>query len=258
MGLQGFSGLPGRRDTISLSGEMVRCRCGRAVAISAALTDRASAVAGTPPYYRSRHMLKSALPVLCWAAFLVAGPSLVGAEKPAGDRAKGSQSPEKIVFTLLHEGKVAIRIMNPDGTKQTSVTKADAGEWTPALSPDGKQIALLVVERARSGDMYVMKADGTGRRRLTNSGARTIAYGPAWSPDGKRIAFAEMKIETNGNVTTGVKEIGLFVMDSDGKNRKRLVQGSGSLPAWSPDGKRILYTVTEKSGDTFNFKLHVI
>jgi WD40-like Beta Propeller Repeat len=41
---------------------------------------------------------------------------------------------------------------------------------------------------SRGGDIYVMRGDGSGERRLTRSEARDIA--PSGSPDGRRIAFA--------------------------------------------------------------------
>jgi dipeptidyl aminopeptidase/acylaminoacyl peptidase len=48
-------------------------------------------------------------------------------------------------------------------------------------SPDGRKLAFL-----RSGLLWVMNADGSGKRRLTTR----PASGPAWSPDGRWIAFA--------------------------------------------------------------------
>jgi opacity protein-like surface antigen len=63
--------------------------------------------------------------------------------------------------------------------------------WDPAWSPDGKQIAF--VDHRGAGDLYVMNADGSGLRQLTQSSLPPAAnYGarqPAWSPDGSRIAF---------------------------------------------------------------------
>ena len=63
----------------------------------------------------------------------------------------------------------------------------------------------------KQGRMDVMNSDGTGRRAI-GSGSE-----PAWSPDGRRIVYAG-----NG---------GFFIMDSDGRNRYRLVsQTPGNEP----------------------------
>src|SRR5262249_2002920 len=47
-------------------------------------------------------------------------------------------------------------------------------------------------------------------------------------------------------------EIQLMVCDPDGKNTKKL--GKGIWPAWSPDGKQILFTVLNLQNDS---RLHV-
>jgi Tol biopolymer transport system component len=46
-----------------------------------------------------------------------------------------------------------------------------------------------------------------------------------------------------------------MVCDADGKNAKKL--GEGMMPAWSPNGKQILYTVLNFAGD-FDPHLHVM
>ncbi|MGK5677974.1 hypothetical protein [Actinoplanes sp. URMC 104] len=53
----------------------------------------------------------------------------------------------------------------------------------PRWAPDGKSLAYL-----KGGYLWVMRADGTGQRRLTTR----AAGGPSWSPDGKWIAFASL------------------------------------------------------------------
>lgn len=60
-------------------------------------------------------------------------------------------------------------------------------------SPDGLLLAYAssgdaVAEDQRDVEIYVMRADGSGKRRLTNDPVHDAT--PAWSPDGKRIAFA--------------------------------------------------------------------
>ena len=54
----------------------------------------------------------------------------------------------------------------------------------------------------------------------------------AFSPDGSRIAF---RSERDGG--------GVFLMDADGGNLRRLTN-EGFNPAWSPDGREIVYATS--------------
>src|SRR6266516_4288900 len=77
---------------------------------------------------------------------------------------------------------------------------------------------------AGGSDLYIIRADGSGRRRVARDGER-----PVWSPDGTHIAF--------------VREGALQVIGADGRG-DRLLDAShmaGCL-AWSPDGRTILFS----------------
>jgi TolB protein len=100
--------------------------------------------------------------------------------------------------------------------------------WSPAVSSDGRGIAFSTGSPRE--DIFVMQADGTGTRQLTDDPDSDRM--PAWSPDDKRIAFCS----TRG----GKWEV--WVVNVDGSRLERLSHMPGVPvvgPVWSPDGSRL-------------------
>lgn len=131
-----------------------------------------------------------------------------------------------------------LETMNADGSQRTTVVAYDGDRlvFAPSWSPDGMKIAFCVASD-RPAHIWVVNADGSGLTRL--SGRRQDDCGPDWSPDGSKIAFHNF-----GG--------GLFVMDADGSNRRRLVLGHSENPSWSPDGTRIAVTRSPTRGSRFD------
>jgi len=65
------------------------------------------------------------------------------------------------------------------------------------------------------------------------SGISLIDYEPSWSPDGHTIAY--FHIDTS-NATTGI-----FLIDTNGTNKRQLVSGYCGSPDFSPDGEWITF-----------------
>ncbi len=80
-------------------------------------------------------------------------------------------------------------------------------------------------------EIFVVSADGSDPVNLTNTPQEHEHY-PQVSPDGRRICFSVDQGEGRETVRS------LWVMDTDGKNRRKLVERARE-PFWAPDGKVI-------------------
>lgn len=147
-----------------------------------------------------------------------------------------------ILFTSLPKpnGALALETIKPNGTGRRTLAGTKVWPYgAAAWSPNGRQIAFMRVHKASSetSALYVMRADGTHPKRLTNG--RFTEHRPAWSPDGKVIVFERA-------ITTGSD---LFLIRVDGGGLRRLTQlGNAIAPAWSPDGSTIAFS---KAGELF-------
>lgn len=106
---------------------------------------------------------------------------------------------------------------------------------TPAIAPAGKVSSDGLIAFSANNQIYVMNADGSNLRRLTDGAPGDTNHYPAFSPDGSRLAF--IRYESRG------KGYSLSVIGIDGSGLQQFVSSSGALgePTWSPDGSRIAF-----------------
>lgn len=209
---------------------------------------------------------RRALSIACSSAALVLGTT--GGAAAAFPGTNGA-----LTFFYANE----IFVMPPNGT----VARSFGEGLSPAWSPNGRLIAFDAIVN-RNDDVWVMRADGRGRRRVTTNPAPD--YFAAWSPDGRSIVFTSDRgngedlyvIGADGRgerelTTDGLREFGgawspdgsliafagnsrgnleVEVVNADGTNRRALTDhpARDEEPAWSPDGTRIAFT-SERDGD---------
>ena len=161
-----------------------------------------------------------------------------------------------------HNTWYAICISNTDGTNQQRVTK-QIQTSTPSWSPDGQQIAFTRNEDVgeytaySADDVFVMDADGDNVHQLTRDHSGRHVGQPAWSPDGSQIAYIGGESVPSGLPT---RVGGLFVMDANGDNVRRLTRGNVDTdPAWSPGGTQIAFARCEcPNTNSFHLDLYVV
>jgi TolB protein len=179
-----------------------------------------------------------------------------------------------------------VHVSATDGSGDRAIT-TEGSNFRPAWSPDG---SLIAFSSTRDGepDVYVMRADGSDVRRITDDPASDWA--PAWSPDGAAIAFNSnrsgtfdiYRIGPDRGATTAVTggpdddfepdwspdgsqiaftsnrggDFAIWLVSAEGGEPTRLDTGDGNayMPSWSPDGERIAFA-SSRTGD---FEVYVV
>lgn len=134
-----------------------------------------------------------------------------------------------------------------DPDQVQAVTDHPASDTHPTWSPDGSRIAFVSNRdyvnadtlRFRK-DLYVINVDGSGLKRLTNSGNTDI---PSWQPKGHFIAYAWQHEDSD-----------IFLYDLNSESTRKLTDLKYvGRPMWSEDGLHLLIPGTTNN-DTFVFQ----
>ncbi len=176
-------------------------------------------------------------------------------ETPGYD-AEATVSPkgDKIVFTSMRNGDLDIYTMNLDGSDVIQLTDGIGYDGGPFFSPDGSKIVYrtrhpsdlteiedyqnLLAEgmiRPSKLEIWVMDADGSNKRQITDLGV--AAFAPYFHPSGERIIFS-----SNFGDPTG-REFDLWMVDVSGENMEQITftEGFDGFPMWSPDGTTFVF-----------------
>ena len=193
-----------------------------------------------------------------------ADPESLAAQKAELElRASGKQRR----YAWDYDAAMDIYSCNQDGTEMVNLTNSPGYDAEGAFSPDGKQVVFCSLRgafpleklspplRARYqkdpawfGDIYIMNADGSNVRRLTD--APGYDGGPFFSPDGQRIVWRHFD------------ESGMFAdiwtMKTDGSDKHRITdfKSMSWAPFYHPSGKYLIFT-SNKLGFS-NFELFIV
>ncbi|MBI5474328.1 MAG: PD40 domain-containing protein [Ignavibacteriae bacterium] len=164
---------------------------------------------------------------------------------PVGDR---------IVFTSLRNGDLDLYTMNLDGTNIRQLTDALGYDGGAFFSWDGKRIVYRAWHYSDSADaqkyrgllsqdlvrpsrmeIFVMDADGSNKRQITNNGAANFA--PFFLPGNKRIIFASNLNDPRG------RNFDLYIINDDGTGLEQVTFNPtfDSFPMFTRDGKRLVF-----------------
>lgn len=136
------------------------------------------------------------------------------------------------------------------GSPMRALTPEDiaAIRWftAPALAPDAKQIAYVLVEwgdsqTQRKRTLWLAPTDGsTPPRAFAEKHQRIVR--PLWSPEGRHVAFLSVDKEASAHQQ-------IFLAAADGSSVVRLTDHETDIRfvQWSPDGKMLAFRAPSKS-----------
>jgi TolB protein len=160
----------------------------------------------------------------------------------------------KIVFTSMRDGDLDIYTMDADGKNVRRLTTELGYDGGPFFSADGKQIVYRAFHPQKPEEIarykqkltenlieptvfeiWVMNADGTNKRQVTN--LKAASFAPYFFPDGTRIIFA-----SNVNDPKG-RNFDLYMVKTDGSGLEQITfnETFDGFPMFSPDGKKLVF-----------------
>jgi Tol biopolymer transport system component len=184
------------------------------------------------------------------------GSDIVRLTETPGYDAEATVSPlgDRIVFTSMRDGDLDIYSMNIDGSDVIRLTDSLGYDGGPFFSPDGSKIvfrarhpsdpdeiadysALLAggLIRPSKLEVWVMDADGSNKRQITDLGV--AAFAPFFHPSGSKIIFS-----SNYGDPTG-REFEIFMVNLDGTGLEQITfsEGFDGFPMFSPDGEKLVF-----------------
>ncbi|MSQ36787.1 MAG: hypothetical protein EXR61_00540 [Chloroflexi bacterium] len=130
-----------------------------------------------------------------------------------------------------------------EGLRQRAQNGQHLVSWYlgPALSPDGKRLALTEDDGDGASDLEVIDLSTPGRRPVTILSTGAQLADASWSPDGRTIAVTSYNTDTAG----------LLLWPVDGRTApqrlRTVAPGDAYRPSFSADGRWLAYTL--RSGD---------
>jgi Tol biopolymer transport system component len=137
------------------------------------------------------------------------------------------------VATMRSDGS-DLRVLTDPECNDKGIEWADEPDW----SPDGGQILFVdsnTLNPLDASGLAMMAADGSGQMRLpVGAGPPSLVVQPSFAPDGRHVAYVRAR-----NSELGLRSLSIWRAALDGSDDRRL--RAGSMPRWSPNGRRIAY-----------------
>jgi TolB protein len=169
--------------------------------------------------------------------------------------AEATLSPDgrTLVFTSTKDGDLELYTMSVDGSNIRRLTTTPGYDGGAFFSPDGRQIVYRAMHptgadldsyrdllgqglvRPNRMELWLMNADGTNQRQITNLGGANFA--PIFTPGGRQIIFS------SNHKTPRSRNFDLYIVNLDGSGLEQVTTHGefDGFPMFSPDGRQLVW-----------------
>ena len=169
-------------------------------------------------------------------------PALVGlALLSALSCGSGGEGGLRVLFYSDRDGDDDVYVAELDGGGIQQLTDAPGRDYEADITPDGRTLVVASEQESKSGQLFLMDADGSNVRRLTFSaeGGRQVTDDyPHWSPDGLSVVF-QRTTATEERVDADV-----WLIDTATGEESQLTDAPeawDSTPAFTADGSGVMF-----------------
>lgn len=200
------------------------------------------------------------------------GGTLVRLTDNPGYDAEGVVSPDgrRIVFTSLREGNLELYLMDAEGGNVRPLTRAKGYNGGPFFSWSGRFIAYRAYHPKTEAEirefdqnlarnlfrptwleLFVMDADGSHNRQVTNLGAASFA--PFMHVNDRQIIFSSNLDDP------ARRSFDLYLVSVDGTDLERVTYTGGfnSFPMFSKDGQKLVWASSRNARVPHEFNIFV-
>jgi TolB protein len=159
----------------------------------------------------------------------------------------------RLAYTSADPANFDVYVVDADGQHPRRLTRGFGVDAAPSWSPDGTRIVYQsqrwCAVRTLPGcstQIFVMRADGTHKHRLTSSWSDNAR--PRFSPDGSRIVWVRAYLDYYENLYTGLPDGSrwqVLTARADGSHA-RILTGTrvrAWAPTFTPDGDKIVFAL---------------
>ncbi len=158
---------------------------------------------------------------------------------------------KRIAFVSNMSGMPQIWTMSAEGGFPTLVTASEDPVGFVSWSPDGAWLAFNVAPGGGFNEqIYVVRPDGTGLRRLTEGGKENNFLGD-WTPDSRFLTFSSNR-RTAASTDSYLLDVATGLMKMVAENR-----GTGGISEVSRDGKFAVVSRLINRGDNDLFLVNL-